>query len=191
MTSRVGRTGYRDPNARRGRHTWRPTQSQLDLLEPHRFEGEAFQPFINRLLRRLAKAIETGTAPVAKFESDDMKEKPRSFRADPTVEQLMQSHKQGNNQATIDYLLGWAISLPRASELQSADEVMGLLRSLNGDRHLTTEVMRMLCDHTTEARAKEWLWELFERGKIRLVRSGFGVRLGAKNYSYEYLSIEP
>lgn len=192
MANNEGRPGYRSPTAKREKYSWRTTAAQWDSLCKHRFEGEEFQPLMNRLLRRLARCTEEGAAPVGYrfIPNHEPKEGVKSFYADLRVAQLIADYDQGATQKTIDYLVGWAVLLPPVGAMENADEAMGLLRQFRAQRVKVEDVKDLLTEYCTDANARIWLCELAERGKLRLVQAKGGIRLGeGRQKSYYYLEV--
>jgi hypothetical protein len=185
-----GRSGYRKPNAKRQKYSWSTTLTQQDRIRLHRFEGEDLQPCLNRLLRRLAIAIENNSAPPEPAALNEPNEAVYSLRPEPIVAALIEQRLQkeegrGRVQRALFSLVNWALELPVTGQLASAEEAMGVLRQFRGQRLKAEDVKDLLTNQCTDAQARSWLWELHSAGKIRLVTSpSKGIQIGSKNNYY-------
>ncbi|MDJ0703202.1 MAG: hypothetical protein QNJ46_07980 [Leptolyngbyaceae cyanobacterium MO_188.B28] len=174
------------------RHSWRPTDSQLDAIFAHQFKDENFSELCNRLIHYLAQEIEAGRAGIYEIPPDFIGSgsTAKSFRGDAIAAQLLKDYFQGSDQATWAYILGWASSLPKILPIRSMDEAYACIKPPQPiTRILAADAKALLMQRCSDKTAREYLWGLHKSGVIRLVHheSSTGVALGKPKGTYKFI----
>jgi hypothetical protein len=163
---RGGRPGYRKPDAKRDRLSFKLSIAQFEELSRHWFEGEKVGEALNRLLEMLANTPECDRPSI---ELDLAPRIPISpgLRLSPTTAKVVESNWQGTPQATADYLLSQALALPVIEPIQSIEDTV--LNSLQGKRVPATLVVGELMRQCSREKALQLIDELIEKGKVRAI----------------------
>ena len=180
------------PPSNVNRHSWRPTKALLDAILAHQFELENFSELCDRLLRYLAQEIDAGRTTQFKIPAEYKVSggAGKSFRSGEIATSLLKDYKQVSAQATYDYLLGWASSLPKIDPIKNEEKALRFIRSnLPGKRILTAEAKAVLEQRCSDKTARKLLWSLHQSGEIRLVREQDqnGVQLGSPPRTYKFI----
>lgn len=165
-----GRQGYRKPDAKGDRLTFRPTQSLKDAIELHRFPGEDTQPLLNRLLRNLAKQ-RPPELPGPSLWGDKLK--PVSFRPEPTVYDFYRrwEPKFPTSQQTLERLVNLAtgVDVVEAIATPAAAHTF-LVEKFGFDRVEVSDCLKELTEYCSEKYAKDFLSILHKDGAIHLIQ---------------------
>lgn len=175
------------------RYSWRPTAFQLDQLSKHAFEEEAFQALVNRLLQRLRLELLAKTAPIYRPVYDDTaKTVAKVVWVDEQVDALIQTWKKDSVQATMEFLIGWAVLLPPTGALRTADEALVILQEFEGQELQASHVVDLLTHRCSYTVAAKFLAELNDRGKIKFVdiEAGKGERISLNGKRLGFIRIK-
>lgn len=149
-------------------------------LKKHRFgETEAISQVINRQLRRLALAVQTGSAPELPEVSYDTKPKHYQIKleveaVEPFVDRIMQEQGLASRKYALEFLIPWASKLPITQPLLTAEAALHFLKDAYGQEAedlVLKDVMGRLVNTCSVQDAKSFLWELHQSGKVRLTSS--------------------
>jgi len=169
-----GRTGYRKPDAKRDRISFRMTTVQSEIVEQHRFEGEGDQQLFDRLFSRLA-AIEVSPPPaVNHVRSNPRLQTVYCISLSNSTTNLVAENWQGKPQATADYLINWISRLPVTGAIKSPDEALIMLSIFRGRRVELADAMGVLTKQCSELNARQWLLDLIADRSVRAIDVGTG-----------------
>jgi hypothetical protein len=163
---RGGRPGYRKPDAKRDRLSFKLSIAQFEALSRHRFEGEKVGEALNRLLEMLANTPECDRKSVKLDLAPRIPISP-GLRLSPVTAKVVESNWQGTPQATADYLLSQALALPKIEPTWSIEEM--LLASFQGRRVPAALVIGELMRQCSREKALQLIDELIENGKLRAI----------------------
>jgi len=163
-----GRTGYRKPDAKRDRLSFKLSQDQLDMVQRHAFdEDELPSELVHRLLERL---VAEDLHPTGVLVDLYPRVTPSfSLRINPKVSELVQLYWQGSNQATADLLITFAASLDPVGAVTSPHQAFQLLQIFSGRRVPVDTAIANLLQRCSRATTLRLLDELIECKRIRAI----------------------
>jgi len=189
--SSMGRqVGYRDPNAKRDRISFRLPDSLSCVLERHRFEEEDTQSFINRMVRISTPLSEDH----ARLDFVGEKVNYYSFRAEPVVLGYLNSLPISSPQMKMEYILSRAATLPVVESIKTTIEALDFVKSFNlPDRVEVKTVLDLLTQRCADSVARRLLKSLDDEGLISLIqssdRSGSVKRINICGTQYGFVSV--
>lgn len=169
MTKKGGRPGYRKPDAKRDRISFKLSTHQLQLINRHKFEGEKFSELLNRLLERLADVFEYEPTPKRMEVDLSPRINPgQHLRLTPKASALV-SNNFTTPQETIDYLFSLAVCLPTVQPIHTAEDAIVLLSDFAGHRVGVDQVLDSLMTKCSRAIALQLLDVLIDTGKVSAI----------------------
>jgi hypothetical protein len=189
------------PHYNQSRYSWRSTPSQLEAIAHLRFKDEKFDPFINRILKRLVNDLQARSCEVECLEIVPSHERKMnqtcSFRAEDLVSQWIEGQRDRGYkcQLIIDWMLGQCAQMVPSPEMYTQAEILKLIRqSLKGkERDTLRNLLDELKEKCSEERAKEVIKNLADIGKVTLVtgKKDDRVKFSGDDRLYKYIQIKP
>jgi hypothetical protein len=183
---RGGRPGYRKPDAKRDRLSFRLPETLSVQLERHRFEQEDTQSLITRMVKLSAKHP-TDHIP---FDFAGGKVRHYSFRTEPTVLAYLESLPVVSPQKKMEYVLSRSVFLPPTAPISSPLEALEVIKSSGLQGKVDVEcIVNLLAGRCAEIVARSFIKKLHDDGLVTLIQSSDRtgsvkrINIGGKQYA--------
>ncbi len=170
-----GREGYRKPDAKRDRLSFKLSADQLNLVKRHAFDEsevitdtQVSSELLHRILERLVKED------VSPRPDQSISIYPRvtggfNLYLTPEVSDLIQTYWQGSGQATADLLITSGALLTPVQGIHSSDEALKLLQVFARQRVAVRDAIELLMQRSSRRTALKLLEELVYTEKVRAI----------------------
>ena len=189
-----GRTGYRKPDAKRDRISFRLPDSLVVPLEKHRYPEEDTQSFINRMVKRAIALSEDRDTSYHSVERTGQKVNFYSFRAEPVVLDYLNKLPGRSTQEKVERALSCSAALHHVIQVSSPVEALVAIKlsGLQG-RIEVSQAIEVLVERCADSVARRLIKSLADQGLITLIQVSSNsqverINIGGTQYGYLELS---
>lgn len=159
------------PSAKSSVITFRVPEDLSIAIASHELPGDTPAETLNRILRRLSRAIADNTAPVRPIGGSGISVSRISFRPSHESEELLSKYadEERNASQVILSLLRWGVKLPPPQEIAEPGEIEQVIRGAGLDRILVEDLFSLLEDRSSRRGAIDLLLRLKDEDRVLLV----------------------